>query len=428
MRPRIKLVILLWSIMSIIGCVAFRAPVSDTTVPPSHDNKLTFERFGELWNIIIEKHPSALPNTPEARLICFQKMLARGLESCLNDRFSHYLSKEKYAEEEDEMRGSYVGIGLVLSDTGAPVTVTAILEDSPAQQSGAFLMGDRIIEVNGKDASRKSTKAIIAEIREPENREVTIRVQRNGKKLDPVTLLRARISVPSVHAADIDDDITYIRIDYFNFQTPGELFNEIISRLLVAQHDDIVIFNLSAKKFIFDLRGNPGGSLAAVGMICYLFAQDSDHIVITEQSRAGEETMRARDFVKNTMIIPVGIFRDIAMALLIDGTSASSAEIFAAFAHEATGAARIGEKSYGKGSLQQIFPLKEEDALDLTIAEYFVGNQKIRINKIGIQPEYEVDNPSYGDGDVDDSLEMRLDPAKDPQLKKAIELLRVSRT
>lgn len=354
MWPRIRFAILFFSIICIMGCAVYCKPAPETVTLSSHSNTLTYERFGELWDIIVDKHPGALPDTPEERLACFQKMLASGLESCLSDRFSHYFSKEKAAEEDDEMRGSYAGIGLVLSHTDIPVTVTAIMKDSPAQKSGAFLVGDAIIEVNGKDVSRKSTGAIIAEIRGPEDTEITIRAQRNGKKLDPITLIRARISVPSVHAVDIDDDITYVRIDYFNFQTPGEFFNAIASRLLVARYDDIVIFNLGAKKFIFDIRGNPGGSLAAVGMMCYLFAESNDHIVITEQSRAGEEMIRARDFVKNTAIIPVGIFRSITMALLIDSTSASSAEIFAAFIHEATGSARIGKKSYGKGSLQQI--------------------------------------------------------------------------
>lgn len=427
MRQRIKLVILLLSIVSIMGCAAYHLLAPEATPSPLHGSALTFERFGELWDIIVEKHPGALPDTPEERLACFQKMLAGGLESCLHDRFSHYLSKEKYAEEYDEMRGSYGGIGLVLSSTNAPVTVTAIIEGSPAQKSGAFLVGDAIIEVKGKDVSQKSTEAVIAEIRGHEDTEITVRAARNGKKLDPVTLVRARISMPSVHAMDIGDDITYIRIDYFNFQTPGEFFNAIASRLLVAQSDDIAIFDLDVKKFIFDIRGNPGGSLAAVGMMCYLFAKDNDHIVITEQSRAGEEIVRARDFVKNTAILPAGIFKGITMALLIDGTSASSAEIFAAFVHEATGAARIGKKSYGKGSLQQIFPLEEEDALYLTVAEYFVGNQKIRINKIGIQPEYEVDNPVYDNGN-DGSVEIRVNSAKDLQFKKAIDLLRAPRT
>lgn len=410
-------------VMFAMGCAA-RWAVSPEEALSLQEHALTLEKFDEQWKIIVSEHVNALPDTPEARLACFQKVLASGLGSCLDDRFSYYLSQEETATVYDSIRGSYAGIGLELADAYASVEVTSIIENSPAEKSGRFEVGDVLIEVNGEDVSEKSTKIIVAKVRGSEGTEVTIRVQRKGKKLDPVILVREDIRVISVHALDIDEDITYIKIDSFNKTTPSQLMREMSLRLLFQSFDGKFFLNFHAKKFILDLRENPGGVLEAVGMMCYLFADDDDHIVITEQSRKKEEILRVRDFVSYSTTVPLGIFRTVKIVLIINETSASAAEIFAAFVHEATGAVRIGKKSYGKGSLQKIFPLEQEDALYLTIAEYFVGNQRIRINKIGIQPEYEVDNPIPEKGI--DSAGMHIDSVKDFQLNRAIQLLRES--
>lgn len=425
MRRTLSYAIVFLGILLLVGCVMHSAPIPETTQSPVHDNIMTLEKFGELWDIIVNEHPSALPDTPETRLACFQKMLAAGIESCLDDRFSHYLSKEETAVTYDSIRGSYAGIGLELADANNSVEITSIIENSPAEQSGKFQVGDILIEVNGEDVSKKSTKAIVAKIRGSEGTEVAIRVKRKGKKLDPVTLAREVIFLRSVHAFDIDEDITYIKIDHFNRLTPGQLVGEMSSRLLFPLSYEKWFFNFSVKKFIYDLRGNSGGLLEAVGMMSYLFADGNDHIVITEQSRKGEEILRAHDFVADSTTVPVGVFKSVKSVLIINGESASAAEIFVEFVHEATGAARVGKKSYGKGSVQQIFLLEEDDALYLTIAEYFVGNQRTRINKIGIQPEYEVDDPKP---DKETAAGIRINPEKDPQLKKAIELLREPHT
>lgn len=421
----LRFLITFFSVLSVIGCVARFVSPPETMESLVHKHILTLEGFNEQWNIIVNEHPSALPNTPEARLACFEKMLIAGIESCLDDRFSHYLSREEMATTYDSIRGLYAGIGLQLIDAKTSVEITSIIENSPAKRSGKFQVGDVVIEVNGEDVSKKSTKIIVAKVRGPAETEVAIRVQRMGKKLDSVTLIREDIRILSVHAFDIDEDITYIKIDSFNRLTPADFAREMASRLLVTFPNGEQFFNLDAKKFIFDLRGNPGGILEAVGMMSYLFANGNDHIVIIEQSRKGEEIHRARDFVSDTTTVPVGIFREVDVVVIIDEASASAAEIFVAFVHEATGAPRVGKKSYGKGSIQKIFPLEQEDALSLTIAEYFVGNQRIRINKIGIQPEYEVDNPKP---DKEIVAGIRINPEKDPQLKKAIELLRAPHT
>ncbi len=398
------------------GCAAHRVEAPEKVKEPL----LTIEQFQERWQVIVDTYIKPLPDTQEARLACFQKLITKGLEECLGDRQSHYLSKEKMSAMYEDIQGFYAGIGLELSDD-MPVKIVSILEDSPAQRSGMFEVGDTIIEVDGKDVTREATVRVAGKIRGLAGTDITMRVKRGGNMLSPIPLVRARIVNHPVHAMDIDENITYIKIGQFNQQTPGELFDEMTKRLLVLLNDDVGIFNPRLKKFVIDLRGNPGGLVEVVGMMSYLFADSEDDIVITTMSRKGEEVNHAGQFVRDISLIPVGIFREVELSVLIDGGSASASEIFAEFLHQSMGVPLVGKKSYGKGSVQQIISFEEGDALYITIAEYVVGKNKTRINKIGIQPEYEVEGKAPVRKTSHDPL---ADPANDPQLRKAIELLR----
>lgn len=410
----LKYAVLLLAVMFAWGCAARNVSLPKTPQGPA----LTMEQFEEQWQFIIDRYVQPLPDTPEVKLACFQKLLASGLSSCLDDRHARSMTKEQLDETLAMMKGSFGGIGLVVSGKDVPVAITKIIEDSPAQESGQLQIGDLIIEVNGEDVSKRPPGVITAKIRGDIDTSVTIRVQRNGAKRDPVTLTRKEVVVQSVSAHVIDDKITYVRISDFNERTPGQFFFEVGRRLLVELPDGRVALYPGLTKFVLDLRGNPGGVVDSVAMMSYFFSPDPNQIILTTRSRKGEVYLHVGNYMTNTFSIPPGVFHDVEIAILIDGGSASAAEIFAAFVHEATGAPRVGKKSYGKGSVQQVFRLSRGDGLLFTIAEYFVGNQKTRIDTIGIQPEYEVD------GADDADLMQQGDPAHDPQLKKAIELLR----
>lgn len=417
----LKYAILFLAVMFAWGCAARDVSLPKTPQGPA----LTMEQFEEQWQLIIDRYVQPLPDTPEVRLACFQKLLARGLSSCLDDHHARYMTKEQLEETLAMMDGAFGGIGLVVSQKDIQVAITKILEDSPAQKSGQFQIGDVIIEVNGEDVSKSPAGAIVAKIRGDIDTSVTVRVQRDGAKRDPVTLTRKEFIVQSVNVRDIDDQITYVHIFDFNERTPDQFFFEVGRRLLVKLPDGRVALYPGLTKFVFDLRGNPGGLVDSVAMMSYFFSSDPNQIILTTHSRKGEVSLHVGNYMVNTSNIPPGVFHDIKLVILIDGKSASAAEIFAAFVHEATGAPRVGKKSYGKGSVQQIFRLSRGDALLFTIAEYFVGNQKTRIDKIGIQPEYEVDGTELVGNDA---VPMQQgNPAHDPQLKKAIELLRASR-
>ncbi|MDP3779375.1 MAG: S41 family peptidase [bacterium] len=413
----LKCAIILLAVVFAFGCAARYGKVAEAP----EKLQLTLEQFQEHWQIIVDMYVQPLPDTPEARLACFQKLIAKGLEECLNDRQSHYLTKEAVGKIFEELVGFYAGVGLELSHTDNPVTIVSVIEESPAEKSGKFQAGDAIIEVDGQDVTKESSQSLVGKIRGSADSGVTLRVKRSGKKHEPVALTRQMIFKRTVRALDIGQDITYIKIEHFNNPTPMELFHEISKRLLVQLRGNIWALNFDAKKFVIDLRGNPGGSVDAVGSMSYFFAESEDEVVLTTESRKGEKIDRAGKFMSPSDGIPPGIFRDLWLAVIIDGGSASASEIFAEFLNQSIGVPRVGTRSFGKGSVQQIISLEQGDGLYLTIAEYFVGKNRTPINKIGIQPEYEVEDTAPV---KETSRNLAVDPANDPQLRKAIELLR----
>ncbi len=417
-KEMIALIVIIF--FSIGGCVSGAAPILIETKELSVQGGLTLEQFAEPWKIIIDNFFTALPDTPDAQLACFQKTIAHGLSLCLNDPFSRYLNQEEAMNLIDEMSGSLTGIGLILSQDKTSIVIEGIMEQSPAQGSGMLSIGDEIIEVDGRDVSKEFLVEVVKRIRGHVGTQIIIRVRRNGVLLAPVTLVRQEIFIPSVYARDIDDHIVYVQVRDFNVHTPAEFFITIIRRLIVTPLFGEKYLNPYARKFIFDLRGNPGGLVDSVAWMSYFFSQDPNQIILTRKLRSRQEIFRISDIIPHARIEP-GIFKDVRAVILIDQGSASAAEIFAAFVHEAVGASRVGKRSFGKGTIQEIFPLSHGDMVLLTIAEYFVGNSQTQIHHIGIQPEYEVERSMQHH---DDGSKIILDPAEDLQLKKAIEVLR----
>lgn len=401
------------------GCAMRENFSPQTQLPPEY--KLTREQFNEQWEVIKNNYIKPLADTPEVRDACFQHIRTGDLSSCLGDSHARYLTKEELEEILEIMEGSYTSVGLVLSEKGIPVSIEEILHDSPAEESGKLNVGDLVIEVNGKDVSKSPHSVVTKEMRGPADTFVTIRVKRAGKRMDPVTLARKDIIVHSVVAKDIGD-ITYMRMYDFNERAPGEFAYEVAKRLLVRLPDGRFQFDPSIRKFVWDLRHNPGGLVDVVAMMSYFFSSDLDQIILTTKSRKGEKSVYVGNVAMTTSELTPGVFQDVKGVILIDEWTGSAAEIFAEFIHEVTGAPRIGKKSYGKGTVQSFFRLSKKDALFFTIAEYVVGNQKTRIEKNGITPEYEVESATANDADNAAMINL-VDPEKDPQLKKAIEIV-----
>ncbi|MDP3770034.1 MAG: S41 family peptidase [bacterium] len=398
------------------GCAALSVNTNKRGAKDSTVNVPISENpFEEQWKIIVNNFVRSIPDTPEEKRVCFEKILAKGLSHCLNDTNSSYLTKEAYATLQEQVQGSFGGIGLRFNNTQKHIIIEEVIERMPAALSGKFEQGDMIVEVDGQDVTDIPLTEVVRKIRGTIGTPVVIRFQRNGVVQEAVTLTRAKIIVPSVIAQDLDSKITHVRINEFTAHTAKQFFKEVATRLLVNVPDGRTIFDPTLRKFIYDIRGNPGGLLSSVVEIARFFSNDPAHIIVIQQSYDDIYVVRVGNMTLSNSKDVAGILHDVKAVILINDTSASAAEIFAAFAHEAAHIPRVGKQTYGKGSVQAFFPLEAGDALKLTVFKYFVGNGKIDIDGIGIQPEYEVDNPEQVSG--------QADLKQDLQLQKAIELL-----
>lgn len=374
--------------------------------------------FDDVWPTIINKYVEKIPDTEEAKYACFLKSLMGGVSLCLNDPHSIYFTPEAYSELKTSFEGEFGGVGLELASDSNRVIVVDPLKGTPASDSKAFLTGDIIAEVDGENVIFKSLSEIVKKVRGTVGTPVTIRVRRGGQLQKPVKLTRANVVAESVKSEVIDEKTFYIDISDFSDNTQKEFFRSVYA------------FKKSFGKgagIVLDVRSNPGGNLDVVQDISILFATvPADDLITTLAGRGEPEETRVSDVLKrygpSTAEI-VGMLRDVPTVVLVNSGTASAAEILAGIIRDYKGSPLVGEKTYGKGSVQTILPL-HDGVLKLTIAEYFIGNKQTKVNKVGLEPDYWVENTAPARHDFSKGKPPLIDLKHDSQLKKAVEVLR----
>ena len=336
------------------------------------------------------------------------------------------MSAEALALSDADIYETFGGIGLELTTYHNLIIVMAPIHGTPAGDSGAFATGDVVYEVNGEDVSGRSLLYVVQKIRGPVGTEVAIRVKRRGKVLDPVTLVRQKITTEPIETATIGDDIIYIKTQIFSVSFGGEYIKAVASGSARGA-DGILDINKPEKGVIIDLRNNPGGLLNVIYYLSYFYAPDEESTVVTLKSRDREIPIPVRaiieGFRERKSPVPPGVLRNIPHVLLINEGSASASEILAGLLRDWNGFTLIGTKTFGKGSVQTIIPLADKDALKLTVEEYFVGNSKVKINKLGLEPDIWVES-SEQKFDPNKSKPPLVDIEHDEVLKRAVEFLR----
>jgi carboxyl-terminal processing protease len=311
----------------------------------------------------------------------------RGLLRSLDDPYSDLLSEKQKKIFEEDLAGSFGGVGFEIGIRKGVLTVIAPLEATPAQRAG-LRAGDKILKVNGEETNDMSLEEAVSKIRGQPGTKVTLTIFRD-EWLEPkdFEITREIINVPVVKTKFIQPHIGYIKINSFGAKTYSEFVK--------AYYD---LKNQGAQKFILDLRNNPGGYLEMAIKMSELFL-DRGKIVLKEVKRdEGIKTFISEGpgFIKEKVVI------------LINKGSASASEIFAGALRDNLGIKLIGEKSYGKGSVQQTFPLNG-NLLKLTIA-YWLTPQGTKIEGNGLKPDIEVKEPTE-------------ETKQDPILDKAVEVL-----
>lgn len=312
---------------------------------------------------------------------------SRGLIRSLDDPYSDLLTKNQGEIFEEDLSGSFGGIGIEIGIRKGFLTVIAPLEGTPAYRAG-LKAGDQILAINDESTENMTLEGAVSKIRGEIGTKVTLKIMREEfEKPKNFEIIRDKIEIPVVKSEFIKPDIAYIKVNTF------------ISTTLTKFSETIVnVINQGANKFIIDLRNNPGGYLEVALRMSEMFVPRGKVLVIQE-SRDGQKSFRSEG---------PGMLANRKILILVNNGSASASEIFAAALRKHTKAKLIGERTFGKGTVQQIFKLND-NLLKLTIA-YWLTPDKIRIEGKGLEPDIEIED--------------KIVDEKDLVKEKAIELLK----
>jgi carboxyl-terminal processing protease len=320
----------------------------------------------------------------------------QGLIASLGDPYSTYYDPEQYKHLQDVYTGRYSGIGIYLSFSASYPLITGTVPGSPAAAAG-LLAGDQIVKVGDKDMKGVTADQASTLIQGPNGTKVTLTITR-GTQTFSVTVTRAEIQVPAVRSTMIADHVLYVRIYVFSTTTTTEFHAALSSGLA------------GAKGIVLDLRGDPGG-----------FITEADH-VISEFVSSGE-TFELRDRSGTVERHDVGgehLATSVPLVVLVDANSASASEIVAGSLQVHHRAKLVGTVTFGKGSVQEDFPLSNGADIHLTVKRWYLPNGQT-IDHKGLQPDVTVTLPSQTD--EFDVLQPALGYAKDAQLNAALAAL-----
>ena len=287
------------------------------------------------------------------------------------DPHSVYIPKEEMQQIAENMQGSFVGIGVSFFMEQDTVSVVRVLDNGPSKAAG-ILPGDRIL-IAGKDTlfgKNRSSASVIKSLKGKPNTEVALKVYRKTtNQLLSLTLKRGDVPIPSVHGYMLSEGVGFIQINRFA-QSTGNEFRKLLTNLKEQGADQLVL----------DLRDNPGGYLHIAEEISDAFLPKDDVIVITQSNQGKRKIAVATEF---------GLFEKGQVYVLINGQSASASEVVAGALQDNDRGWIVGQRSFGKGLVQQQMPLGAGDAIRLTTARYYTPTGR------SIQRPYEDGKDSY---------------------------------
>ena len=309
------------------------------------------------------------------------------------DPYSSYMSPKNLEEMQTETRGEFGGLGIEVGMEAGVVKVISPLDNSPAEREGVKA-GDYIVKINDTQVQGKTLNEAVELMRGPVGSTLEITVRRVGLRKSLVfNITREIIQVASVKSEVLDEKIGYIRLTSFNENSD----NQIKKKIKEFKK------NKKIEGYILDLRNNPGGLLGQAIKISDFFLDDGE--IVSTKGRKKNENQKW--FAREGDII-----NGKALIVLINKGSASASEIVAGALKDHKRAVLVGEKSYGKGSVQSIIPLKNRGAIRLTISKYYLPSGK-SISEVGVTPDITVEE------ETDD---FRILSENDNQLKFARKL------
>lgn len=357
------------------------APSLENSIPPELINSLI-----QVWNLV--KLHYVDPSKIDVEKLRYGAL--KGLLEAIGDPYTRFEDPEEYREEQIQLEGQYGGIGIVITKKDDKIVVVSPIEDTPAYKLG-LRADDEIVRIGDEPTSGMSLSKVVKLLRGEPGTDVTIWVRRKGEdKLLKFTITRAQIKLKAVKSKVLDGDIAYVRVTHFNQNVAQELRSALEE-----------LKKKGFKGMILDLRNNPGGLLSEAVSVAKMFINDGV-IVSTKGRYPWYSTIYVAD---RTAIV------NCPMVVLVNKGSASASEIVAGALQDHGKAKLVGVKTFGKGSVQTVFPLKDGSAVHITIAYYYTPKGRL-IHDRGLDPDVVVEQPEGSDKDL------QLEKAKEVLLKE----------
>ncbi|MDD2352094.1 MAG: S41 family peptidase [Candidatus Caldatribacteriota bacterium] len=383
MKKNLKIVYYLCVVLLLAG-IFLVAPVYNKDVNSQNDSVFNeLEPFFEAISIIRSEFINK-----DVKVDQLVQGAIKGMISELDDPYSRYVDPLSFQrEQEDFFIGHFDGLGIEITIVNEKLTVISPIEDTPADKAG-IKAGDIIVEIDGETTKGITLDEVLNILRGEKGTPVTITIEREDEEeFLEIEIIRDTITVEAVKEELIENDkIGYIRISRFNVNTgPG------LKKVL----DDYE--KLSLEGIIVDLRNNPGGLLESAIEVASEFIKEGDIVRI----KSGNNIIRFYEsYGNNNPSLP--------LVVLVNMGSASASEIVAGAIQDLNRGTIIGENTFGKGLVQQVYSLSDDSAVIVSTSEYYTPNGRV-INGIGIEPDIIV--------------QIDKDDEEDVQLKTAIDLL-----
>lgn len=374
MRKHLKILVLVATIVILTFTYCYSESTKKTTDSNKSEqtgflsNLSELKQISDIMDILIEN----FVKDEDVDEITKKKLLhgaVKGMLDSLEDPHSVYFNKEEMEEFTEDIKGEYAGVGMVIQkNTDEALMVVSPIEDTPAYKAG-IRPKDKILTINDQSTIGLTINECRNMLRGDEGTTVDITVYREStKETKNITLTRAVVELKYVKYKMLEDGIGYLRLTQFGEEVYPDIVNAI---------KDLKKQGMNA--LIFDLRNNPGGSLEQSIKVASLFI-DKGHVV-SVRPKVGEEKFYSR----------TGEYLgDFPMVVMINEGSASASEIVSGALKDYKRAILLGEKSFGKGSVQSLIPLPDGDGIKLTIAKYYTPSG-VSIHKKGIEPDIVVE-------------------------------------
>jgi carboxyl-terminal processing protease len=357
---------------------------------------VNFGLFWEVWNALERKYV-------DPGKIDVQKMIygaIHGMVNSVGDPYTVFLEPKINEKFQEEISGAFGGVGIEIGKRDGFVTVISPLKDTPAYRAG-IKAGDKIVNVDTKPVTELTIDQVVNEIRGKKGTPVILTIVREGVSgTTDYEVIRDAIRIPSVKLEILEENVAYLQVYTFNKNVDAD-FEKAAKEILKS----------NATKIIIDLRNNPGGLLDSAINLAGWFMEDGDIVTMEEFRDGTRHEFRSRGN---------GALKIYPTIVLINGGSASASEILAGAMHDNSGIQLVGEKSFGKGSVQELEEFNNGSSLKITIARWLTPKGR-SITDLGIDPN--VESLITDEDRKNKELELGV-PGKDPQLDKAIELLR----